>query len=44
MGRCDRKEAGEGRSTWKALIMVRWSLFEFLDSTFLLMSAIFSLP
>lgn len=44
MGSCDRKEADELCSTWKALIMVRWSLFEFLDSTFLLMSAIFSLP
>lgn len=30
--------------TWKALTIVRWSLLEFLDSVFLLMSAIFSLP
>lgn len=33
-----------GVRTWKALTMVRWSLLEFLDRVFLLMSATFSLP
>jgi len=30
--------------TWKALTMVRWSLLEFRDRVFRLLSAIFSLP